>query len=88
MIMETNLIRKIIVSAGDRDISYVVGKDMAGGNITVADIVFDQAYALQFNEPRYNIYVIDNKEEVTRMWKSVPGNKCVPEYDLNIQKEL
>jgi len=86
--MESSLIRKIIVSAGDRDISYVVGKDMAGGSITVADIVFDQEYAREFNEPRYNIYVIDNNQNVTRMWKSVPASKCVPEYDLKIQTEI
>ena len=86
--METKLIRKIIVTAGDRDITYVVGKDMAGGNITIADIVFDQEYAMAFGEPRYNIYVIDNNESVTRMWQSVPASKCVPEYDLSIQKTI
>ena len=37
--MQEGLIRKIIVSAGDRDITYVVGNDMAGGSITIADIV-------------------------------------------------
>tara|TARA_R110002012_G_scaffold28141_1_gene89054 strand:- start:501 stop:761 length:261 start_codon:yes stop_codon:yes gene_type:complete len=85
--MQEGLIRKIIVSAGDRDITYVVGKDMAGGSITIADIVFDSEYARAFEEPRYNIYVYNNKENTTRMWKSVPANKCVPEYDLSIKTQ-
>lgn len=83
--MQQGLIRKVIVSAGDKDITYVVGKDMAGGSITIADVVFDSEYAREYGEPRYNIYVFNNKENTTRIWKSVPANKCVPEYDLSIE---
>ena len=82
------LIRKVIVTAGDRDITYVKGQTIANGAIKVVDITFDAAYAQHFGEGRYNIYVIPNNENYVRLWKSIPSSKCVPEYDLSLEPQL
>ena len=82
------LIRKVIVTAGDRDITYVKGQTIAGGSIQIVDIVFDSAYAEHFGEGRYNIYVIPNKDKYVRLWKSIPSDKCVPEYELEIEPQI
>ena len=84
----SGLIRKVIVTAGDRDITYVRGNSMAKGTITIVDITFDQAYSFQYNKPRYNIYVQEKDSEYTRLWKSIPGDYCVPEYELGIEKNI
>ena len=52
---QQGLIRKIIVTAGDRDITYVKGQTIASGAIQIIDITFDSQYAEQFGEGRYNI---------------------------------
>tara|TARA_Y100000592_G_C5438392_1_gene301995 strand:+ start:821 stop:1090 length:270 start_codon:yes stop_codon:yes gene_type:complete len=88
MEIANGLIRKIIVTAGDRDITYVKGQTIANGTIQVVDITFDSAYAEHFGEGRYNVYVIPNKESYVRLWKSIPSNKCVPEYELSIEPQL
>tara|TARA_R100000353_G_C6365601_1_gene157474 strand:+ start:88 stop:351 length:264 start_codon:yes stop_codon:yes gene_type:complete len=85
---QQGLIRKIIVTAGDRDITYVKGQTIASGAIQIIDITFDSQYAEQFGEGRYNIYVIPNKEKFVRLWKSIPSNKCVPEYELELEEIL
>lgn len=82
------LIRKVIVSAGDRDITYLRGQTIAKGALQIVDITFDKAYSEHFKEARYNIYVVPNGEKYTRLWKSIPGNKCVPEYELGIEKQI
>ena len=86
--IEQGLIRKVIVTAGDRDITYIKGQSIAGGAIKVVDITFDAMYAEHFGEGRYNIYVIPNSENYVRLWKSIPSNKCVPEYDLSLEPQL
>tara|TARA_R100000664_G_C2749090_1_gene136486 strand:- start:486 stop:752 length:267 start_codon:yes stop_codon:yes gene_type:complete len=83
---QQGLIRKIIVTAGDRDITYVKGQTIAGGAIKIVDITFDGMYAEAFGEGRYNIYVIPNNEKFVRLWKSIPSNKCVPEYELELEE--
>ena len=82
------LIRKVIVTAGDRDITYVKGQTIAKGAIQIIDITFDAAYAEHFGEGRYNIYVIPNNEKYVRLWKSIPSSKCVPEYDLELEPQI
>ena len=79
------LIRKVIVMAGDRDITYVRGNSIAKGAIKIVDITFDQAYSMQYNKPRYNIYVQEINSEFTRLWKSIPADHCLPEYELGIE---
>ena len=86
--IEQGLIRKVIVTAGDRDITYVKGQTIAGGTIKIVDITFDSEYAEHFGEGRYNIYVIPNNNKYVRLWKSIPSNKCVPEYELGIEKQI
>jgi hypothetical protein len=88
MEMQTGLIRKIIVTAGDRDITYVKGQTIAGGSIQIVDINFDSGWAEHYGEGRYNIYVIPNNTKFVRLWKSIPSNKCVPEYELSIEPQL
>lgn len=80
------LIRKIIVSAGDRDITYLTGQTIAKGAIKIVDITFDKAYSEHYGEARYNIYVKPSNGEYVRLWKSIPASKCVPEYELGIEK--
>ena len=82
------LIRKVIVTAGDRDITYLRGQTIAKGALHIIDITFDKAYSEHYNEVRYNIYVVPRDENYTRLWKSIPGNKCVPEYELGIEKPI
>jgi|TARA_R110000744_G_scaffold42427_7_gene95792 hypothetical protein len=82
------LIRKVIVSAGDRDITYLRGQTIAKGALHIVDITFDKAYSEHYNEVRYNIYVVPRGEKYTRLWKSIPGSKCVPEYELGIEKQI
>ena len=79
------LIRKIIVTAGDRDITYVRGNKIAKGAIEIMDITFDKAYSEHYGEARYNIYVKPNDLDFVRLWKSIPGSNCVPEYELGIE---
>jgi len=71
--------------AGDRDITYVRGNSIAKGAIKIVDITFDQAYSMQYNKPRYNIYVQEINSEFTRLWKSIPADHCLPEYELGIE---
>tara|TARA_B110000238_G_C16132015_1_gene441903 strand:- start:1863 stop:2156 length:294 start_codon:yes stop_codon:yes gene_type:complete len=85
MDIPTGLIRKVIVMAGDRDITYVRGNSIARGTIKIVDITFDQAYSMQYNKPRYNIYVQEINSEFTRLWKSIPGDYCLPEYETGIE---
>mgnify|MGYP003654851174 CR=1 FL=1 len=85
---QEGLIRKMIVTAGDRDITYVKGQTIAKGLIQIVDITFDVDYAQHFGEGRYNIYVIPNRDKFVRLWKSIPSNKCVPEYQLEIEPQL
>ncbi|MBC8436943.1 hypothetical protein H8D85_01320 [bacterium] len=79
------LIRKIIVTAGDRDITYVRGSSIARGLITIVDITFDKAYSEHYNKARYNIYIKEKDSEYVRLWKSIPGDFVVPEYELGIE---
>ena len=88
MELAQGLIRKIIVTAGDRDITYLRGQTIAKGALQIVDITFDKAYSVHFQEPRYNIYVVPSGEKYTRLWKSIPSNKCVPEYELEVEPQI
>ena len=40
------LIRKVIVTAGDRDITYLRGQTIAKGALKIVDITFDKLYKI------------------------------------------
>jgi len=82
----TGLIRKVVVTAGDRDITYVRGNFIAKGMIEIVDITFDQAYSFQYSKPRYNVYIQEKNSKYVRLWKSIPGDNCMIEYETGIEK--
>ena len=63
------LIRNVIVSAGDRDITYLRGQTIAKGALKIVDITFDKAYSEHYQEARYNILPIDIQDKIdTTIW--------------------
>lgn len=75
-----NIIRKIVIGANPKDaMAYTVG--MRVGRSFVSAILEEREHP-----GRYNVYLEDEEEGITMLWKTVLGASVLVEYDCNFDE--
>ena len=66
--------------------NYIVGQTVMGGSAKITDIIEDEAYFMQYNLIRYNVYVKRFDDGFTYLWKDFKNQPVAIEYNLNFEE--
>tara|TARA_R100001443_G_scaffold113298_1_gene127762 strand:+ start:1086 stop:1367 length:282 start_codon:yes stop_codon:yes gene_type:complete len=80
------LIRKLTIGDLKTGMNYIVGQTVMGGSAKITDIIEDEAYFMQYNLIRYNVYVKRFDDGFTYLWKDFKNQPVAIEYNLNFEE--
>ena len=80
------LIRKLTIGDLKTGMNYIVGQTVMGGSAKITDIIEDEAYFMQYNLIRYNVYVKKLDDGFTYLWKDFKNQPVAIEYNLNFEE--
>ena len=80
------LIRKLTIGDLKTGMNYIVGQTVMGGSAIITDIIEDEAYFMQYNLIRYNVYVKRFDDGFTYLWKDFKNQPVAIEYNLNFEE--
>ena len=80
------LIRKLTIGDLKTGMNYIVGQTVMGGSAKITDIIEDEAYFMQYNLIRYNVYVKRFDDGFTYLWKDFKNQPIAIEYNLNFEE--
>ena len=88
MIVAQGLIRKISVGDLKNGITYVVGQPMLGGRAIITEIRLDVDGSQSRGYSKYDVLVMKNDSDVSRLWKSIENMPVVAEYELDLEQDV